>query len=214
MVGCRRWVRRGLHPYAYSCGARRLQGRSFKANAPYELPIPDSDNVSRSECVNLWLDPKAPHLQREAALRYLRDLGVPADLAKVKEEINRADYQTAKAAMDTYVAIEFRESADRALNALVELQPEVVDAVLLDKVFNKPHVLSTSLLESCLTHKAPQVRARAATSLLLRKALPKEAGEGLSTDIDPDVRLAGLLGRMADGESVSEETARAVLVKK
>jgi hypothetical protein len=195
-------------------GTTSRRAGALKAMRLMQLKLSEASGFARGDYLDSWLLSSTPYQVREAALQYLADLGIPQDLKKVKEEIDRADSQTVKAARNAYVSIMLTQSAAMGLDALIELQADSFEDALVDRVFAKPAVLPAMSLERCLTHKTAQLRARAAAVMRERDALSEEATTRLSDDSDPEVRFQGLLGRLAAGESISEDVAKGILVRR
>jgi hypothetical protein len=196
----------------YGTTARRAG--ALKAMRLLQLKLSGVSGFKRGDYLDSWFLSSTPYQVREAALEYLAGLGIPEDLKNIKEEIDRADSQTVKAARNAYVSIMLTQSAAMGLDALFELQADSFDEALVDQVFGKPTVLPAASLERCLTHKNAQLRARAAEVMRERHTLSEEAATRLSDDSDPEVRLQGLLGRLATGETISEDVAKGVLVRR
>ncbi len=195
-------------------GSEKLRIGVFKLMRLMRMDKFDSENFDREFYVGNWLAADTHQAVRVAALGYLSEFGTSSDLPEVRAEIDRADYQTLKVAIHAHASILARESVEMALQALVDHQSDSVEDVLLDKVFARPEMLSAPLLEQALSHRAANVRRRSAAELLSRKQITREATERLLTDSEPVVRLQGLLGRVALGDSVSQEDAKALLVKR
>src|ERR1700736_4159839 len=87
-------------------------------------PVPaGSQRRPREDYVRSWFFDGEPNAVKVAALGYLADLGVPADLPIVRRELDRGDYQTKGAATDAIIRISLRQSREKAIAALYELQP-------------------------------------------------------------------------------------------
>jgi hypothetical protein len=100
------------------------------------------------------------------------------------------------------------------LKEIYDLQPETIDSELVAEIFSRPQSLDTSLLLPGATHRSPQVR-RAILPILFSRgaALPADLAEQLLGDSDATVRYYALRSVVAAGKEISDDRAKAILVK-
>lgn len=94
-------------------------------------PLSSNGPPDREVFIRSWFSETAPSAFKVAALRYLADCGTAADLAAIKAELDRGDYQTTSAAVEAILRINLRDSRENAILALFELQPGSIDSSLL-----------------------------------------------------------------------------------
>lgn len=174
----------------------------------------ESDSFDREFYVDRWLANKTPPAVRSAALGYLGEFGTIAELQKVRAEIARADYQTLKPAINAYARILLTQSAEASFGALIEHQSDTVEEKLLASIFARPATLPSALLEAAISNRAAAVRKQAAAELVARNQCTRQIADELVGDSEAEVRLEGLFARKALGDRISEDQARAVLVKR
>lgn len=167
----------------------------------------------RSRFIDTWLSSVTPRSVRSAALTYLADFGIAADLPAIRQEFDRNDTQTASAAVDAIIRINLRVSRKKAIEALCELQPSSINNALLRLVFADAHRLSDELLLTGTSHKNAAVRKITSDLLQKRSALPAQIAERLLLDDDANVRLIGLRSLEAEGKTYSDEEAKRILIK-
>jgi hypothetical protein len=168
---------------------------------------------SRNVLIESWLSKDSNERLKKAALEYLSACGETEDLPILKTEYEQRHYQTTAAAANAIVRINLRQSREKALRALIELQPEAIDEDLLEAIFGKPSSLETSLLLEGTTHRNGRVRARIVPILIARNALPTEVADKLLEDSEAKVRFDALRSLERSGREFSVETAKSVLVK-
>jgi hypothetical protein len=191
-------------------GAMRLIGEHIKPLPPIEGD--EKTGFPRKMFIRSWLSATGERI-KAAALEYLASCGDPDDIDIVRAEFDKRNYQTVGAAADAIMRISLRQSREKALRALVELQPENVDVDLIDAIFTKPGSLATTLLLECATHRNGKVRSRVVQILATRNALPSELAEKLLEDSEALVRFEALRWLERDGREFSEDKAKAVLIK-
>ncbi len=191
--------------------AMRLIGEPIKPLPP--LGTDETTGLPRNEFIKSWLSPVANERVRTAALQYLASWGETDDLAIVRAEYNKRNYQTVAAAADTIIRINLRQSREKALQSLIELQPENVDVGLIEAIFAKPASLDTKLLLEGATHRDGKVRSHIVTMLVTRNALPSELAEKLLEDSEATVRLEAVRWIEQNGAEFPEDKAKAIIVK-
>lgn len=203
--------RRLLALYSFFRGGHRIRASALAAMRLIEEPLPVSEEWPRSFFLRQWLNKKSPSDQKSAALAYLADCGLPDDLPWIKEEFDRADYQTRGPAVDAIIRINLRQGREHAVKALYELQPESVDRQLLARVFEKDTSLGEPLLIEGVNHRSALVRRITTAILAKRDKLAASEAERLLSDTDEDVRYIALNALVHSGRAFSEEQAKAVL---
>jgi len=176
-------------------------------------PLPSEPSLDRKVFLRRWLAQDEARAVKVAGLGYLSEMGIPADLEAIKVELDRNDYQTKSAAVDAIVRINLRESREKAISSLYELQPASINHDLLSAVFEKSASLNTEILLGGVAHQSPDARHTVVRLLGARRALPSDVAEQLLNDSDPKVRLDALISLVAGGRPVSEIEAKNILVK-
>ena len=171
------------------------------------------EQFDRRMFIEEWLSPFAHHSIRNAALSYLRNFGQESDLDLLKQEVERADYQTKRLATEVYLELLSNHDCEGALSTLIAIDPENVSAETAARIFRHPDQIPTHTLVSATNTRAALIRANAITSLSKKNVLSKELAEELSTDSDPTVRFSALSSRLKMGETITEATAEEILVK-
>jgi hypothetical protein len=190
--------------------AMRLIGEPIKPLGPAG---PDGHTMDRNAFISSWLSHDSNERLKTAALQYLSVCGEMGDLPILKKEYEKRSYQTAAAAADAIIRINLRQSREKALRALIELQPETIDEGLVAAMFGKPASLETSLLLEGTTHRNGKVRACIVPILVTRNALPMELAEKLIEDSEARVRFEALRSLKRNGREFPGETAKSILVK-
>jgi hypothetical protein len=116
---------------------------------------------------------------RVAALEYLASCGESDDLEIIRKEFDKGNYQTVGPATQALIRLNLKKSRDDAITVLLELQPESVDDGLVDKLFDRPAGVETSLLVKGVTHRSAKVRRTVVPFLVQRKALEATVAEQL-----------------------------------
>lgn len=177
-------------------------------------PVPaGSQRRPREDYVRSWFFDGEPNAVKVAALGYLADLGVPADLPIVRRELDRGDYQTKGAATDAIIRISLRQSREKAIAALYELQPTSFSRSLLTALFENGASLSTEVLLQGISHANSEVRRITVKLLRSRGALPDQAAQQLTSDNDAIVRYEALKALADGGRTFSDIEAKGILVK-
>jgi len=121
-------------------------------------PLPAKPTLDREAYLYSWFSGDAPKVVKVAALAYLGDLGVTADLPVVKQELDRGDYQTKGAATDAIISINLRQSREEAIAAIYELQPTFISRSLLTALFENGASIPTEVLMQGTSHSSSDVR--------------------------------------------------------
>lgn len=199
--------------FLYTIGGYSTDVGAISAARLIAEPLPTEPPIDRAYFLRVWLRADADSDVRVAALRYLADLGVMADLPTIKEELDRGHTQTTNAAIDAMIRIVLRNSRTMAIAQLYELQPAHVAADLLDALFESNESLQIALLLRGLDHRNAEIRRITARLLRLRRALREETADQLTSDNDAGVRFEALQALIDAGRKVSEEEAKKVLVR-
>ncbi|WP_316664529.1 DUF4062 domain-containing protein [Ralstonia psammae] len=165
---------------------------------------------NRSMFVDAWLSSSSA--VKQAALAYLGEYGVGADIDLIRAEYDINDYQTRKSAAEAIVRINLRESRDLAIRSLYELQPTSTDKSLVDSLFRNPESIPRELLIEGVNHSDVHVRTAAVSGARRLGLLTVELAQKLLTDADVAVRLLGLEALVDAGLPVADEQAKSTLV--
>ena len=144
-------------------GSDELMFGAIKAMTLLKQPLSTEMGLQRQQFVSAWLQSDTPNV-RVAGLEYLAACGLPEDLPSVREEFDRANYQTKGPALDALLRITSRESRQQAITLLYDLQPESVDMISIahDRV---PQLLQLHMSPSLLSHVIVHVADRAFSQL-------------------------------------------------
>ncbi|MDD5319249.1 MAG: DUF4062 domain-containing protein [Methylococcales bacterium] len=176
-------------------------------------PIPSVPPDNREFYLGFWFAKDAASAVKVAALNYLGDCGLTADLPTINQELDRGDYQTTRAAADAIIRINLRDSREKAILSLYELQPTSISRKVLAALFDNDVALSTETLLNGVGHRNSEVRRIVVELLCNRRALPIETAEQLLTDNDAKVRYEALKSLVDNGLTFSDAEAKKVLIK-
>jgi hypothetical protein len=190
--------------------AMRLIGAPIKPLAPI---APDDDGIDRAEFVSLWLSQSSNERVKVAALEYLSACGDETDLAILRDEYEKRNYQTVGVSVDAIIRINLKQSRERAVRSLIELQPENIDERLVDEIFSKPASLPTALILEATSHRNAKVRATVLPILTGRNTLPTDVAERLLDDSSAAVRFEALRSLIRDGREFPDDKVKSILVK-
>jgi hypothetical protein len=143
----------------------------------------------------------------------LGELGLPEDISAIKRELGRNNYQTKNTATEAIIRIELRQSREKAIAALYELQPATIPQRLLAQIFEQSASVSSGTLVAGLSHQSGEVRRITVNLLRTRKELAPEVAERLLMDDSANVRLEAVRALAADGRTFSEAQHRQILVR-
>jgi Domain of unknown function (DUF4062) len=202
-----------LSLYSFFREGHRIQANALLAARLIEEPLPVTKEWPREFFLKRWLNKDSQSDHKSAALAYLAECGLPEDLPRIKEEFDRADYQTRTASVDAILRINLRQGREQAIKALYELQPDSVDRQLLTRVFEKDAALDEKLLVEGTSHRSASVRRITAATLAKRGKLAVTDAERLLSDADEDVRYIALATLTKGGKTFTEEQAKSVLVR-
>lgn len=174
-------------------------------------PLPTDEN--RRLYLDSWFDEKRENSVKIAALNYLGDCGIAADIPALSQELEKSNYQTASAAADAIIRINLRDSREKAILSLYELQPTSISPKVLAALFDNEAALSTETLINGVSHRNSDVRRIVVELLCKRRALPVEMAEQLLTDSDAKVRYGVLKSLVENGRKFSDKEVKEILVK-
>jgi hypothetical protein len=190
--------------------AMRLIGEPIKPLPPIGQ---EDDGIDRKAFVSLWLSQSSNERVKVAALEYLSACGDETDLAILTDEYEKRNYQTVGMSVDAIIRINLKQSRERAVRSLIELQPENIDERLVDKIFTKPASLPTALIQGATAHRNAKVRATVVPILAARNALPTDVAERLLDDSSAAVRFDALRSLIKDGREFPDDKTKSILVK-
>ena len=176
-------------------------------------PLPANFPMPREFYLDRWLSTDAAANLKTAALRYLSQCGVAEDLGAIRVELDRNDYQTSSTAVDAIIRINLRDSRQKAYAALLELQPESVEAVLLQDLFSSSGGIATDSLREGLGHRSSKVRLEVVRLLCARGDMNVETAEQLLADTSSEIRFEVMRFLASHGRVFSELEARKLLVQ-
>jgi len=190
--------------------AMRLIGEQIK---PLARIGDEDDGLNRHDFIRSWLLPDRDDPVKVAALEYLAVCGEESDLPILQAEFEKGKYQTGAAAADAIVRINLRQSRERAVRALFELQSESLRDSLIEMIFAKPDALPTDLLLLGLTNRHPKVRSNTVAPLAARGALPSDIAEKLLEDSEASIRYEALRTLVRNGRDIADDKAISILVR-
>lgn len=174
--------------------------------------VPSDATFNHDYFLNNWFAKDATSALRSAALSYLGEFGLSTDLTIIRQEIDRNDNQTINAANEVFIRINLRESRERAILSLYELQPTTINQSLLAALFDHEDTLSRDMLLDGVGHRNAAVRRIIVELLCKRRSLPINIAEQLLTDSDAAVRYSALTSLIESGRAYSDAEAKNILV--
>jgi len=175
-------------------------------------PLASIRDVPRSAFIEQWLKKDTLGSVKVAALGYLGDLGKPADLDFIKEELDNRDSNTTSAAIDAIIRIKLRDNRELALVALNELQPAYVRQDLLHTLFEKAAALNAATLLEVTMRRDANVRLRSTEVLANQNNLTEATAQQLLGDSSAEVRLVALKALIKLGRNFTLDDAKKILV--
>jgi hypothetical protein len=176
-------------------------------------PLPVNQSEGRKLYFDLWFAKDAPSVVKVAALTYLGDCGISADLPTIVQELEESDYQTSSAAADAIIRINLRDSREKAILSLYELQPTSISLKVLEALFSNDASLSTEMLLNGIGHRNSEVRNIVVELLCKRSELPNETAEQLLNDSNAKVRYEAIKSLIKNGRIFSDAEVRKTLIK-
>lgn len=165
------------------------------------------------QTIGHWLDTSSDVTVKQAALKLLRDIGGPQELAFVKEELDRANKDTAAAALEAAVAIVLRESGRAAVRYVLTTSFENLDVDLLHEVLGYVSEASLQELMTGLDHRSAEVRSAVLLEMSKRDVVDIATLGRAKEDDAPIVRYAALQALDRIGQSTSLDEAHLILAR-
>ncbi|MFM0366325.1 HEAT repeat domain-containing protein [Paraburkholderia sediminicola] len=200
--------------YSVSGTSSEVHVAALRAMCLVKEKLPTDKTLTRDVFLSSWLGAESNRSVKTAALNYLGDNGLDEDLVAIKAEFDRNDYQTRSAASEAMIRIRLRDSRQKAISTLFELQPTVVSRGLLAALFEKTDALPDSTLLEGISHQNPDVRVMSAQVASQRKILTVDIAQALVGDVDARVRLIALEFLVENGQRYSNREIEQILVKK
>lgn len=201
-----------IHSVIQSSVARRVGALS--AMRLISWPLLSDPPENRILYLDSWFSKDEASAVKVAALAYLGDCGIPADLPAINRELDKGDYQTTSAAADAIIRINLRDGREKAILSLYELQPTSISQKVLESLFDNDAALSTEILLNGVGHRNSEVRRTVVELLCNRHALPGETAELLLSDSNAKVRYEALKSLIDNGHIFSNVEAKNILIKK
>ena len=168
---------------------------------------------TRQDYIGNWLSDKKNFSVKNAVLRYLSEKGVEEDLIEIQKEIDRNSSQTNAMAYEAYVSIKLRSGLSSGLKAVIDLQPTILSAEIIDRLFENPSHIMTEDLQKAVENRNKVVRAKAIEILISRDLLPSHLIEVIQQDPEPGVRALAIPALLKQGANLSEDEAKAIIMK-
>ena len=200
-----------LQAYSIARASSERQISALRAMTLLAMPLPLE---SRTYTIGAWLDAQTSDAIKAAALAYLAKCGLPADIPAIRIEFDRSNRQTSQPATEAILSIALRDSREKAIASLYELQPATVPSYLVSAIFQNGETLGQELLEEGSKHICATVRRYCIRLLRARKILTIELAERLKEDPDSSTRYEVLVSLVELGSRFSDEEAKHILVKK
>lgn len=176
-------------------------------------PLPSEPPLDRKFYLDSWFDKDLEIDLKLAALTYLGDCGISTDITTIRRELDKNNNQTINAAAEAIIRINLRDSREKAISALYEIQPTSINQEVLAMLFDNAAALSTETLLNGVGHQNSNARRIVVELLRGRHALPNEVAEQLLIDSDAAVRYEALKSLMDAGHLFLDEDAKKVLIK-
>ena len=197
--------------YSFVQSSSESQAGALVAMKILGQPLPS--RPERSLFLDRWFGEHSENEVRVAALGYLGECGIEADLPTLRKEFERGNYHTTSAAVDAIIRISLRDSRAKAVKALYELQPISINETIVSILFADGESLSTPLLKEGVTHRNSSVRRVVVQLLRSRGELSPELAEALLADSDAGVRFEALQELTDKGRVFSLDEAKRLRVK-
>lgn len=185
---------------------------ALRAMTFVEVPVYTANKVERSFSIELWLNSQNDAV-RVAALEYLGECGVQADIGYVQRELNRENYETSRPATEAILRIMRRTSQCEALERLFTVQPPSLRDAVVEEIFADGDSVPTDTIAKGLGHKAVSVRRKCSQLLEQRGALTDEMADLLVQDSDVQVRYTAIVHLYQSGRKFTVGGARLLLVR-
>jgi HEAT repeat protein len=195
---------------AFSSNAHQLVG-ALNALRLLGQSLPDDGPINRAAFLRTWFREKATTAEKNAAIGYLAEWGLPADLDALRAELAKDDYATRSAAAQAIVKIISRDSRESAVAALFEMQPDQIDEVLLEELFAAADSFDLDLLKKGIAQRNAVIRRRAFRALVDRDELNLETAQSLFSDKDEEIRVEAIRRARALGCVISNSQVEDIL---
>ncbi|MEI7995917.1 MAG: DUF4062 domain-containing protein [Methylococcaceae bacterium] len=203
-----------LLPFYSLFGSFVLRSNAIAAMKLITEPLPSKGGYNREYFLRSWFSENAESTLRASALGYLSKCGVTSDLAIIREEFGKNDSLTNYSAIEAIIHICLRDSREKALLELYELQPIFIHPKTMAALFQDESLISTETLLKGIEHINSGVRLSVVKLLIKRQGLTVEIADKLLGDPDPRVRHEALLELIKHGRIFSDNEAEQILVKK
>lgn len=202
-----------LLPFYSLIGPSKQRIGALKAMSLISEPLPSEISSQRAPYIRSWFRESTGNDIRVAALGYLAECGTISDLPIIRLEFDKGDSQTVNAAADAIIRINLRESREKGLRSLFELQPVSIDQAVLTSLFHNESALSTDILLQGVGHRNSDVRRTVVEILRKRSEVNNEIAVQLIEDSEAPVRYEGLKSLLESGRTISDNEAKAILIK-
>lgn len=203
---------REILPLDLFFGSMAKRVGALKAMTLISEPLFTDPSLDRKVYLDSWFSEGAENNLKVAALVYLSDCGITSDLAAIRQEFNKNNSQTINAATDAIIRINLRDSREKAISALFEIQPSFINKKLLLTLFDNDTILNTELLMLGVGHQNSNVRLIVIKLLRKRRALTIEILEKLTADSDASIRFEALKSLIDAGRTFSDDEAKKILI--
>lgn len=177
--------------------ARQTKFPLFKKNKAFGIPI-----------LHLLSDGESSI--RLAALKYLMDLGRPADLASIEKLLKDDDKDVRAQVERTIRSIRLRTDVENEVKACVG-RGDSFDEELVNILAKNVAKLSSETLEKTLSHPSGALRSVAAQELVKRGKVKPSIATTLCADSAKSVKEQGFLAQIENGDKINPSSVRASL---
>lgn len=175
--------------------------------------IPENETLTREFFIKSWLGESTPKQVIVAALKYLADYGVKEDLKYIKEVFERGDYNTAQASIEATIAILFRYNESAAMEYAFTTSFSSIDGQLIEMIRTSAILLTEDILRLGVKHTNKYIRKVSLLKLIDIDKFSKLDAELLFSDEDPEIRSLSLNAYVDQGNVITDEEAKKILVK-
>ena len=190
------------------------QAAAIDAMRIIRQPLPLSGRLEREAFLERWLGDDQKQDVKVAAIQYLSVMGNSDDIVTLLDEVKKSDYRTVSVAKEAVLKLALADSRTKAMNLLLMEGMVSINEPTLDLVFNDGTGVDSGILVSCLEHRDSSVRMRAAQILRQRQEISAPIAKALMSDEAAPVRLQALLSQLENGQSLSLQDARILLIRR
>lgn len=176
------------------------------------LPI-DDKTYSRNLFILNWLSANRSNSIKVAALRYLKYHGKDEDLPLIQSELDHANSNTARIALEAILSIQLRYNKSKALKTIFINQFELFDEALLDEVLSVPSNLEVDILKLGLKHRNERIRLESFKRLKKEKKISKEELQELKNDSFIEIRKEVVCFMILSNQTISDREVHNILIK-